>query len=64
MPQVPDPDLGRHTGYLEMFHGFLQYLQGNGLTVTCVIPWSLSSMLDEMVTIYNPAARKCRNGRM
>jgi len=60
MPQVPDSGLERHTGYLEMFRGFLQYLQGNGVTVTHIIPWPLSSMFDEMVAIYNPAARQCQ----
>jgi hypothetical protein len=41
-----------------MLRGFLQYLQGNGVTVTYITPWPLSSMFDEMVTIYNPAARR------
>jgi len=60
MPQVPDSDLERHTGNLEMFRGFLQYFQGNGVTVTYIIPWPLCSMFDEMVTIYNPAAHQCQ----
>jgi hypothetical protein len=54
---VPDSDLERHSGYLEIFRGFLQYLQGNCVTVIYIIPWPLSSMSDEMVTIYYPAAR-------
>jgi len=60
MQQVPDSDLERHTGCLEMFRGFPQYLQGNGLAVTYIIPWSLSTMFDEMVTIYEPAAHQCQ----
>ena len=60
MSQVPDSDLERHTGYLEIFRGFLQYLQGNGVTVTYIITWSLSTMFDEMVTIYKTAAHQCQ----